>query len=204
MPSKLDIKAPGSSVVGGFKSGYYYYAHSASQVTTNNGLGNNSIKTRPFVAPEAFTIVRIGLEFTVAGEANSVVRLGWFLEDGDGLPGVLLQDFGTISTGTGDAGDVDTAGVVGTWEITVANLVIPKGLSFPSAAVQGSPTTQPTLRVTNVFDHPAMLAIGTSKPAAGANTVGYGLNSVSGAFPASWTNPGTNNSQMPRIFFKVA
>jgi hypothetical protein len=184
-----------------YKSGVYYFCNSPGATSTNAALGNGTLRVSPWVVTKAVTITRIGLEFTAAGEANSVIRLGIYADDGTGFPtGAPVLDAGTISTGTGNAGNVATGGTPGVYEITVSQVLNP-GVYWVGAAVQAAPTTQPTIRVTAgtslVFPVPS-----TAIPGVNAALGGFQM-AAAGALP-TWSGSGGGGSGVPRIFFKTA
>ena len=86
------------------------------------------------------TLSAIGLEVTTVGTAGSVVRLGVYQDDGKGVPGSLLLDAGTIDGTTTNTGAPQT--------ISTPGLVVGPGVVWFAAAGQGSPATQPVVRMT--------------------------------------------------------
>jgi hypothetical protein len=185
-----------------YVSGNYYFCNGASSSATSAVLGNSTVRTAIWVVTAPLSITRILAEFTVAGEANSVFRIGIWADNGAGAPSALILDAGTISTGSGNAGGVATGGTPGVYEITVAATLQP-GIYHVGGAVQGAPTTQPTMRTLNVGSFQDHIPLGTSKPNAGSNFNGYAQGSVAGAF-GSYTPAGANTSSVVRIGFRVA
>jgi hypothetical protein len=184
-----------------YKSGNYYLANSPGTSTTSGSLTNNQLRISPFIVTKSMTITRIGCEFTAAGEANSIFRMGIYADDGTGLPGgAAVLDAGSISTGTGNAGTVATGGTPGVYEITVST-ALTAGLYWIGGAVQGAPSTQPTMRVvsTSSIIFPMPIA---AIPSAGLGFVGYQMGSVSGALP-TWSGS-TTSANAVRAFFKVS
>ena len=191
----LKIIAPSSYV-----SGNYYLCNSPSGSSTNGALGNGTLRLGGWLVTTPVTITRLFTDFTVAGEANSVFRIGIFADDGSGRAGALVLDAGTISTGTGNAGTVATGGTPGVYELTVS-ITLQPGLYWVGGAVQGAPTTQPTMRTVSNPLSPGG-PMGTTLPAAGGSHGGYIATGVTGAL-ASLSAPGFSGSA-PRIGFKVA
>lgn len=181
-------------------SGNYYYA-TGSQTPSTAVLANNLVRVSPWVVTDTITITRLFCEFTVAGEANSVFRIGiWNHDATTARPGTLVIDAGTISTGTGNAGSVSTGGTPGVYEITVSQSISP-GFYWIGGAVQGATTTAPTMRiVSNTANN--FSPIGTSLPGAGTSQAGA-VFTQSGAFTtaSSMTNSGLAGA---RIGFKVS
>lgn len=184
-----------------YRSGFYYFCNSPASASTSSGLGNGSLRLTPWVVTKSVTITRIGAEFSVAGEANSVFRLGIYADDGTGIPGgAAVLDAGSISTGTGNAGTVATGGTPGVYEITVSQALTP-GLYWVGGAVQGAPSTQPTIRTVanSLMIQPIPSA---TLFAANSGNVGFVLASVvTGALP-TWSGTASAGSA-PRVFFKV-
>lgn len=184
-----------------YKTGSYYLPHSSGSGQTSNTLVNNTLRLLPLVITKRVQIVRVGADFSAAGEANSVYRIGIYADDGAGLPtGAALLDAGSISTGTGNAGTVATGGTPGVYEITVAITLAP-GLYWFGGVVQGAPTTQPTMRTVN----PAVLTNSlplAAIPSANVTVIGFSMTGASGALP-TWSGTTTSGSG-PRLFYRVA
>jgi hypothetical protein len=136
-------------------------------------MTNNRTNLAPFVVRKTLSIVSLGAEFTAAGEANSVLRLGIYADDGTGLPtGAAVLDAGSISTGTGNAGTVATGRTPGPYELTVS-LTLQPGLYWAGGTVQGASTTQPTIRTVSATTVPGPMPVGTSMPVANAAVTGF-------------------------------
>ena len=111
---------------------------------------------------------------------------------------------GTISTGTGNAGNVATGGVAGVYEIAVS-LSLSPGVYWVGGAVQGVTTTQPTMRTVSSTGYPIFLPLGTSLPSAGQIAFGWNETSVTGALTNFTSGPSRNAGAGPaRIGFKVS
>jgi len=184
-----------------FKAAQYYFCTSAAANATNATLGNGTLRLAPWFVPAPTTFTKIGAEFTVAGEAASVLRIGIYAMDSGGYPTVPVLDAGTISTGTGDAGTIATGGTPGVYEITTT-FTLARGWYHVGGAVQSAPTVQPTIRIANngnVFEE---LPCGSSIPVAGLQAVAFANAGVSGAFGA-WGGGTGAASASPRIHVKV-
>lgn len=192
----------GSTTPPPYLSGNYGFCNGASSGATSAVLGNSTVRTAIWIVATPLSIVAMNAEFTVAGEANSVFRIGIWSDNGSGAPSALKLDAGTISTGTGNAGTVSTGGTPGLYDITVSSTLQP-GIYHVGGAVQGASTTQPTMRTLNVGAFQDHIPLGTSKPNPAANFNGYAQGSVAGAFGA-YTPAGTNTNSVARIGFKVA
>lgn len=185
-----------------YRSSYYYFTASPASQTTSVTLGNGNLRATPFVVTESLSITRLGAEFTVAGDAASVLRLGIYNDDGNGsMPsGAPFLDAGSISTGTGNAGTVATGGTPGVYEITVSATLSP-GLYWVGGAVQGVTVTQPTIRI--CAGQSIVYPIPTAAiPTAGEQRNAMLMGSVTGALP-TWAG-GSISAAVPRTFFKVA
>lgn len=110
-----------------------------------------------------------------------MVRLGIYADDGTGVPtGAPILDAGTISTGSGDAGNVATGGTPGVYEITVSTTLQP-GLYWIGGGAQGVGGSGPTMRVvTTPFVAPIPMA---AKPTANQTLVGYQMTLADGPLP---------------------
>jgi hypothetical protein len=185
----------------GYISGQYYYACSQQALTgTNASHGNSTARVTPWIVTDTLSVTRMFFEFTVAGEANSVFRIGvWNHDATTGGPGTLAFDAGTISTGTGNAGSVATGGTAGIYEITVSETLSP-GAYWVGGAVQSAATTQPTIRTNSVplFYGP----LGSSLPAANSTLMCYTFTAA-GAFGTAGTLS-RSTTTAARIGFKVA
>lgn len=187
------IAAPATYVTGN-----YYFCSSAQTTSTGSNLGNGNARVSAWMVVTSVTIIRLFAEFTAAGEANSVFRIGIWNDDGTNRPGTLALDAGTISTGSGNAGTVATGGTPGVYEITVSKALSP-GLYWVGGAVQAAPSSQPTIRTTTTtwFASP----LGTSLPSANQQSQVLQF-AQSGAFTtASSITPAGGG---PRIGFKVS
>jgi hypothetical protein len=187
----------------GYISGQYYFCNSMSQATTIATPTLNRVRVSPFIVSAPLTISKLFAEFTVAGDAACILRLGVWRDDGQGRPGVLLFEAGSISLGSGNAGTVATGGTPGVYEIPVSQTILP-GMYWVGGVPQGG-ATQPTLRAVNFFQGmaPTFTPVGTSLPAANYLGGGFYLDGVSGALGSlAGVSPGLTTA--PRIGFKVA
>lgn len=106
------------------------YATPGTVGTVN--MGNNTLRATPIWLPEPIVIDQLSVEVTVAGQAESTIRLGVYKLQPNGL--VRLVDAGSVSGAT-----------TGFKSLSV-DLAIPAGIVAFAAAVQNAPTTRPTLR----------------------------------------------------------
>jgi hypothetical protein len=173
------------------RASYYTYTTPASAVSASVTLGNGTFRCTPWWCPSNGTLTKIGLEVTLAGSTGAVMRLGIYNDDGTGYPGTLLLDAGTID-GT----------VVAVSELTISQAVTAGTLYWVGAAVQGAPTTQPTIRTTTAPPFPPVLRSGSSIPASNAAIYGYADFGQTGAL-TNFTTTVTGSSQAPRLFVKA-
>jgi hypothetical protein len=81
-------------------SGRYYYSQNIPQ--SASALTINQLMATPLLIGRSLSLDRIAVNVGSGGTAGSVVRLGIYSDDGNGLPGSLLVDAGTVvTTGTG-------------------------------------------------------------------------------------------------------
>lgn len=117
------------SVVGvhRFRAGRWY----TNGIDTGGGVanGNGFPVYSPFVFGRSARFDRIGLEVTSA-VAGSVVRMGAHFDDGTGMPGALIQDFGTLdSSSLGQKSIViDWQPLAGAYQLVTVN----QGVGTPS------------------------------------------------------------------------
>jgi hypothetical protein len=186
-----------------YKAASYYFCNAPASTSTSNTLGNGSLRLSPWVVTQALTITRIGCEFTAAGDAASLFRIGIYADDGTGVPtGSPILDAGSISTGTGNAGTVATGGTPGSYEITLgSSLTLQPGVYWVGGAVQGVTVTQPTMRTSGGGSMIISLPSATI-PGINAGNYAYGLNGVTGALGA-WSGASAASAAV-RIFVKTA
>lgn len=185
----------------GYLSGNYYFTTMYPATSTSATLTNGVARALPWVVTDTLSITRLFCEFTAAGDAASVYRMGiWNHDPTTGKPGTLLVDAGSISTGSGDAGDVATGGTPGVYERTLSQVLAP-GVYWVGGAVQGVTTTQPTLRT--VTGNPVQMPLGVTLPGAGGSNGGAALAGQTGAL-GSMAGCAFSTTFPARIGFKTA
>lgn len=163
-----------------------YYGSPVSGTGTNSALGNGNLRASPLWVPRSVTIDRIKAEITTVGDVGSRLRLGIYGDSGDGYPGALLVDAGTIN------GDSATE-----QEIAISQLLA-SGLYWLAAAVQNVSTVTPTVRTANIVAPSVGISgVLNSGPA------GYLHSGVTGALPATFTATPSTASAVPRILVRV-
>ena len=156
-----------------YRDGMIYSAPQTgvATVTTSNGVAY----AHPVWFPAGATLTSLGAAASSGGGSGSVVRLGVYKDDGEGAPGVLLVDGGTIDT-TGT-----TPGTV------TPNTVIPDdGWYWLVGVAQGAPSPNPTMRMSVPLVppfHPTIASL------FGGTTVGLYKTGVTGALPSTFGAP---------------
>lgn len=141
---------------------------------------NNQMTAAPFWVGVTTTFDRIGAVVTVAGAASTVVRLGIYGDAGNGEPGALILEAGTI------AGDSATA-----QEITISQQLSPGWYHLAAVAQGGTPTMR---TVTGTHANP--IGAGSLASATLSNPqTGYYRSSVTGAMQTPFSR--TDRSATP-------
>jgi len=170
----------------------WYWLPNFGATGTNTGLGINVARLCPFWIPNACTLLAIGAEVTVAGDAGSLVHMGIYNDDGTGRPGILLADIGSLN---GASATVQSIGSL--------NIPLPAGMYHYCQILQNITTTQPTMRVQAAsFILPTD---NTAMPGVATNNGGWvNAGPWPGALPNSF--PGVTGSQansVPRMFAQL-
>jgi hypothetical protein len=181
-------------------TGQYYFCNSAGNTSTNGALGVGTVRVSAWFVSSTITVSAMAAEFTVAGDAASIFRIGVWNDNGNGQPSSLLFSPGSISTGTGNAGTVATAGTPNVYAITGLTQVVPPGLYWVGGAVQGVTTTQPTLRCPSSNCVWTGFPQGTSLPAAALAPWGFLQTGFAGAL-STLNAPVAGNGGV-RLLFK--
>ena len=179
-----------------WQSGRYYALPNYGSLTTNNSLGVGTLRATPFWVPNAITVSQLLFEVTTGGDATSVYRLGIYADDGTGHPGALVLDAGTKAVNLGGSG---IPGVV-----TIAGLstALNPGVYWIVGVIQGSITTQPTLRTIQGVGIMPNIDFGTTAPPTDGVVFGYNMSGVTGALPSTYT-VNWLSSNIPRVYMKV-
>jgi hypothetical protein len=108
--------------------------------TTTASYPDGSMRLYPFIVPVDMTVNTIACEVvTTPGSAGSVVRLGIY-DDVDGVPTNLILDAGTVATQT-----------TGVKSIAISQ-ALSAGIVWCCAVPQGTPGTNPTLRIISISE----------------------------------------------------
>lgn len=168
--------------------GYYFGAGAATRSTLS--MAASTEYACPVFISGSGTLIRIGLEVTIAGTAGTVIRLGIRGDNGTGQPGDLLLDAGAVA---GDA--------VASVELTISTAVTP-GLYWFTATAQSTGGTLPTVRaMTGDLPPVGVGALATalsSTPLAGYLTGA----TITGALPTTYT-VSNRAGVVPRIVAKA-
>lgn len=176
---------PGPLVVG------EYYIPTWSTAVATLQLSGEDLRIYPFYLPPC-NIDRIAIEVTTL-QASSVVRLGFYADNGSGEPSTLLLDGGTVSSAT-----------TGVKELTVAHTHA-GGLFWVAISVQGVGAAPAVLLRSHTLV--SMFSRQMADTLAGlfvSARSGYYRTPVTGVFPdpaAPTHNAGAN---APRIAFRIA
>lgn len=127
----------------------------------------------PFHISTPISVDRIGCEWTVAGSAGAVVRLGLYKAQANGTTWDLVVDAGTV----------DATQAAGAYAINIDQSLTP-GLYATAAVPQGGAGTRPTMRVGQVY-HMGPLISHSTQPSGVAASTALRVLSVSGALSAS-------------------
>ena len=168
------FEAPAPSPVAPRFRASLYYGPSGGRSVVRTSAG--TLMAVPFWVPSQQAFDRIGCEITVGGGAVAGVRLGIYVDAGDGTPGALVLDAGAVSAST-----------VGAKEIAISVTLQP-GLYWLASVAQGGTPQIRSLATTNV------LGAAGSSTLAGATAatprIGYTMPSVPSRLPASYSQAG--------------
>jgi hypothetical protein len=178
-------------------NGNYYFVNSQQAAATSAAHGYNSLRVTPFTVPGPTSVSKLFAEYTAAGDAASVIRLGIYADDGSGRPGALIVEGSTTPSTGGTPGPIET----------VASAALSPGTVYwIGGVIQGS-GTQPTLRTVSAAAMPdiVQLAQGTALPSAGLTSVAFSCNAtVSGALPSTFGTPYSTTTVAVRVGIKTA
>lgn len=167
------------------KSGLYYTSFPVHGLTSG-APGLNVLRVSPMVFDQSESIDRIGIEVTVLG-VGAVIRLGIWSDSGDGYPGALLLDAGTVD-----------ASSIGFKENTVAQM-LGAGIFWFGAVSQVASSSYGLL--TSDVSIPAGR---TAAALTGNNPAFYQHNSaVVGAFSGAWDATVLNAGAGPKILVRA-
>jgi hypothetical protein len=141
----------------------------------------------PMMVTAAETWDRVGLRCS-AVVAGSTVRLGVYNDNGNGQPGTLLAEWGTI----------DTATATGDLTLTISQALNP-GLYWLAGVSQGG---APSVRCVNATPNDLHYFIG-STPFNFGQAFAFQQASVTGALPATFTSGGITGSAPHRLFVRT-
>lgn len=153
-----------------FKSGKYY-GPQGSRATATMTAGVLTVV--PFWVPDTQIFSRIGAEVITGGVSGTVLRLGIYDDDGDGVPNALVLTAGTVNANT-----------IGSKEITGLSTSLTPGLYWLACVAQGGAPVVRTV-ANNIIGGAgsSTLAIAT----ASLPHSGYYGTGVTGALPSTFT-----------------
>ena len=163
----ITTQAAGSAQTGIFTSGYYYGPGGGR---TTGAVAAGTITFAPFWVGTPASFTRIGTEVTTAGAAGSLLRLGIYRDAGNGLPGNLVLDAGTIDAAT-----------TGAKELTIAQTLAPGLYWLTVLSEVGSPSVRTVSGV-------GLTPVGAGSLATATGTQGqaghYNTGLAAGSLPA--------------------
>ena len=194
-----DLAEPARPAVGAaesFRAGEYYGIGAGLGAYTSGSVSNDALRVTPWDVESPVTVADLGVIVTTAGSSGAVARLGVFADDGSGaFPGALAVDAGTVNAAATGAPVAANLGVV-----------LRPGRYWAGAVVQGSPTTQPALRVANLGAglYSRLPGLPTSGSPPTSVPLGWIVNGVSGALPVVFPTAGVSSMGVaPVLFFRA-
>jgi len=167
-----------------YKTGWFYTAVATGDGAAVPAQSDLIAVPLPVDVPGVFN--QFSLEVT-ATAVGSTVRCGIYADDGSGLPGALLREFGSL----------DSAAATGT--ITGAlspTLSLPPGLYWVAAVSQGG---TPTVRTRN-----AVNGLVPQSTAGNVNAGAFYRAGITGALPDPFGSPSTYQSNVHKIMLQGA
>lgn len=147
----------------------------------------------PYPVHVAHSLDRIGIYIQTSGSSGSVVRLGIFKADANGVDYTKVLDAGTI----------DGTQAAGGYSITIGQ-ALSVGLYLLVMVSQGSPVTRPILYASGTQSTPGQYVMhSTSQAALVDSGTSLSVSGVSGALPSSIT-PARFGTAAPVVMGRVA
>ncbi|HEX8693389.1 MAG TPA: hypothetical protein VF746_13275 [Longimicrobium sp.] len=164
-----------------FASGEYYHSYSPGLSSAN--VSANTLRAAPFYVPVRTAFDRIACEVATFA-ASSVVRLGVYADGGDGKPGALLFEAGTVDSTSN-----------GVKAITISQTLDP-GVYWLAAQPEGA-----TVGLRNFTALGAFLARNATFGTTTHN--GYSVASAAGSLPSSF-GAGSLTNATPVVALRAA
>lgn len=152
-------------------------------------FADGDARAEPFDVDEQAALDRIAVSITDAGTSGAEVRLGLYDDDGDGSPGALIVDAGTVDGTT--AGDK---------AITISETVGP-GRIWMVAVNQGGASTTPQLRYVSASAFPKAGSL--SKVVGSDDQIAVVKTGLTGALPDPWGSTSRGNNP-PLVAVRLA
>jgi len=147
----------------------------------------------PYLVSVAHTLDRIGIYIQTSGSSGSVIRLGIYKADANGVDYTKVLDAGTI----------DGTQAAGGYSITISQ-ALTTGLHLLVMVSQGSPVTRPILYASGTQSTPGQHVMhATSQAALVDSGTSLSVSGVSGALPSSIT-PARFGTAAPVVMGRVA
>lgn len=169
--------------------GHFFLPACVPGFTPAAGLVLGRLFLIPFLIGRACHLATVGgPDVTVIGDVGGVARHGVFTMMANGLPGSIVQDFGTVPT---DA--------VAIPQLAVSQF-LPAAWYYQGVALQLQPTTRATVQCFNT-GATVSAQVGPTTPNFSGNGI-YIQDGVAGAFPATITAPvAAAMTQGPAIYW---
>lgn len=197
------LDAPAHRIGGGglfqvpaWASAQWYHLPSNVAASTNQ-IGNGVLRLYGLYLPQV-NIASVNVGISVVGNSGAVFRPTIYADNGQGQPGAVQIDFGTIDV----ASSTTTTAITGAWAIPYA------GLWWVGGVLQNAGTTQPTVYTcatgASVIPIPATwnAAAPTSAATPSCAYSMSGLTAVAAA-PSTFTT-GNVAGYAPRLIIKTA
>jgi len=147
----------------------------------------------PYPVHVAHTLDRIGIYIQTSGSSGSVIRLGIYKADANGVDYTKVLDAGTI----------DGTQAAGGYSITISQ-ALTTGLYLLVMVSQGSPVTRPILYASGTQSTPGQYVMhSTSQAALVDSGTSLSVSGVSGALPSSIT-PARFGAAAPVVMGRIA
>lgn len=161
----------------------YYPTSSPHSAATNNTLGEGVLRLVPWVVSTPMTLQELICEVTVSGDGGARFRMGVYADSGRCYPQTLMVDTG-----------LSTVNISPFYRAAQTVLSLEPGLYWIGGVVQGTTTSQPTMRTVAPDWVPPVnnMSLGSALPTPGAavTTVGYKATGITGALPTTFPDQG--------------
>lgn len=177
-----------------------WYSMSGVVLAAGTAAGTAGLLTcHPIPLKAGTTLDRIGVSHNATPTASEVARLGIYSDTGNGYPGALLLDAGTVDLSTAGSTSVPKAA-------TISQTITTSGIYWLACARQG-PSALAVLVVPNAASTAPLGLPWAPTSATYERSMGYSQTGVVGALPANFTATVTKitnaTATMPLVFVRV-